>query len=328
MSVEDPHKVTTERVDELIELLKSPRPEGLVFQLDVLDPDLFEASHYCGETVFFEGVEYIHRGLQAWLDLAEVSGHVLLTPRSSPRGAHLLRLSWRRLTTEGWHETGLSSGDPEKYGIDTPFHRIIKEEEPHFWVTFQDALRWVGIDSASRILSLGVNSGRELAACVAPFLSLSADPQSESGRSVSRQWVGVDHSSTAIEAAQSRYPDPRFDWRVGDLRELSSWDLPPFDLILCLNTLQSPNIDEYKEIKYWVKHQLTHQGALLISLPNSRYLGTHQRFGTYAEHRGRPEQSKLYKRIVGLQRYLHQHHFDVRITGKYTLFVCAKRRVR
>ena len=310
--------VTSETMSDLMQLLTESRPRDEAIILEVLNPDLFGDSHYNGERVEVAGITYLHRQLQTWFDLAQVTDHVLLTPQPSSESEHLLRLTFKPLRQSGWHQISRPSGDPEKYGSDSIFQRLKKSEEPFFWRDFHDALKWLGSSESGRVLSLGVNSGEELALC-----AMSHPTQHEVSAS---QWVGVDHSASAIHLAQQRFFEAGFDWRVGDLRRLDELNVGRFDLIMCLNTLQSPQLDSYQEIKRWVKDHLTHQGSLLLSFPNSRYVGVHQRFGTWAEQAGRPELSKLYKQIVGIQRYLHQHRFDVRVMGKYTVFIAARRR--
>ena len=287
----------------------------------VLNPDLYDGIYFNGELCVHQGTSYRHRSYQTWIDLAQICGFSFLTPELFPQSTHLVKLRFRRRVQQGWHHQSLPSGHQEKYGVSSLFQRLHKEEEPYFLKNLRSALHWIQLAPSSRILNLGVNSGRELFTCVSSFLENSSD----SSLLKPKSWIGIDHSESAIQKAKSEYPHPSFDWKVGDLRELSSFQLGKFDCIMCLNTLQSTQIDEQKEVRYWVKECLNPYGTLILSFPNSRYFGTHQVYGAQVKHEKEIEFSPLFKQLVALQRYLHQHQFRVRLSGKYTLFLVAKR---
>lgn len=312
-------RFTAEPLDALIAHLSEPRSPGEIIELEALDPDLHEATHFNGELVTLGGVTYRHRAYQAWMDLAQSLGYSFLTPHSSPQLSPLVRIRLRVMARQDWHAQSLPSGHPEKYGVESQFARLSKVEEPHFHQHLLECARWAGISDQTRVLSLGVNSGDELALC------LSALSPAQREALPAGYWVGLDHSASAIERARERHLAPQLAWRVGDLRALDDLQLGVFDLILCLNTLHSPLIDERREIKRWVKEHLSPHGAIIISLPQSRYQGTHQLYGDHSFHSPYLKPSKNLKMISSIQRYLQQHRFEVNTRGKYTLFLVGKR---
>ena len=302
-------------INLLIETLCTQEDPSLI-KILTLNPDVGEGILFNGELIQSYEQPYRYYTYQTWIDLAHLHGFSFLTPLIHSTHEYLVYLRFKKRHIEGWHQHSLPSGHCEKYGIDSAFQRIKKEEEPYFLKTLQDSLNWIKLTPTSRLLSLGVNTGEELALCVDSFLNQSSTPQ---------QWIGIDHSKSAIAAAKAMYTHPSFHWQVGDLRELDLLDLGLFDCIMCLNTLQSTLIDEHQMVRNWVQNYLKPQGALVLSFPNSRYMGTHQVYGTRVRHEKEIEYSPLFKQLVALQRYLHQHQFRVRITGKYTLFLVAKR---
>ena len=315
-------RFTDEPLSEIIQVLQGLSLTQDMLEFEVLNPDLYEAHLFNGEEVMVFERAHRHRHYQTWLDLAQSLGHVFLTPQVDPELSPYIRLRFRRIGERGWHTSSLPSGHPEKYGAQSLFARLHKSEEPYFLKHFQESLRWIGVDTTTRILSLGVNSGDELALSVA-HLEPNLRAVTPAGH-----WVGVDHSASAIESARQRYPQPQFEWVVGDLSELDALALGIFDLVICLNTLQSSLIDEQRELKRWVKSYLSERGALILSFPQSRYVGTQQLYGDHSFHTLYPKPSKTFKLLTSFQRYLQQHGFAVNIRGKYTLFLIAKKLVK
>lgn len=315
-------RFTDEPLSVIIEHLVALRDEtgaDHVVELEVLDPDRCEATHFNGERVTIAGIDYLHRHYQTWLDLAQSLGYSLLTPRSAPELEPMIRLRMRVLGHRDWHSSSLPSGHAEKYGAESHFARLNKAEEPHFHQHLLTCARWVGLNEHTRVLSLGVNSGAELKLCLS---ALSLEQQAQLSED---QWVGIDHSASAIERARDLYNEPHFSWRVADLRALDDLSLGKFDLIICLNTLHSPLIDERQELKRWVSGHLHERGGIIISLPQSRYVETQQLYGDHGFHAAQLRPSKSLKMVTSMQRYLQQHRFEVHTRGKYTLFMSARR---
>ena len=64
-------------------------------------------------------------------------------------------------------------------------------------------------------------------------------------------------------------------------------------------------------------------GALLLSLPNSRYVDGEQLYGARMRNFSQPELSLLVKDLAFYRRYLQQHRRQVFITGKREILVTA-----
>jgi 2-polyprenyl-3-methyl-5-hydroxy-6-metoxy-1,4-benzoquinol methylase len=268
--------------------------------IDVVDPD-FGRGRYAGEPVEVGGVRYIHRPLRVWVDLAERLGLRLLLPR--PLAPPLVRLTFEPLVTEA--RLRPTSDDPtERYGADSPFARISKLEDPGFVIDFAEALSRITFPAAPRILDLGVNTGDELALLDhVPNATL----------------VGIDHSASAIAVAQERFPDA--DLRVADLNALPSLHLGHFDLVIAMSTLQSPGVDDRELLRRIVQNHLAPTGAVLIGIPNCRYIDGELEYGTRMKNFRQPELGLLVKDVAFYRKYLQQHHRQVFVTGKHYLLV-------
>lgn len=253
-----------------------------------------------------------HRSLAGWVMLAEELGAVLLTPRPAGPGRVLLGL--RRLDRHAsWQTGGAASGDPEKYGAASAFARIRKFEEPPFLHAFTRAIDFVDPAPGARILALGCNRGDELDA----LRRLRPDHRLDC--------VGVDHAASAIEQARRLHPGMRFI--AADLNRL---DAPPlaavgrFDLILALNVLHSPSVDGKAILQRLVAAHLTPAGAVIVGLPNVRYVDHTLSHGARVKGFSHPELSVLVRDAAYYRRYLARHRFRVMITGRHTLLVCGR----
>lgn len=265
----------------------------------VIDPDRGR-GRYAGEPVD-DG--FVHRSWRVWGELAERLSLRLLTPRSD--GA-LVRIALERLgPVERWD----ADAPTERYGRESPYARISKLEDPGFVLDFADALARAAPGPTSRILDLGVNTGDELALIrhLAPALVDTA------------HFVGVDHSASALAVARARFPDVQLV--EGDLNRLAELALGTFDLVISLNTLQSAGIDDRELLRRIVQHHLTPTGALILGLPNSRYIDGELEYGARMRNFHQPELGLLVKDVAFYRKYLQQHHRQVFVTGKHYLLV-------
>ncbi|MDX2086726.1 MAG: class I SAM-dependent methyltransferase [Kofleriaceae bacterium] len=268
--------------------------------LDVVDPDLGR-GRYAGEPVDVDGVRYIHRPLRVWVDLAERLGLRLLLPR--PLAPPLVRLTFEPLASEA--RLRPTSEDPtERYGAASPFARISKLEDPGFVIDFAEALSRITFSGAPRILDLGVNTGDELALLAhIPHATL----------------VGVDHSASAISVARARFPQAQL--HVADLNALPALGLGRFDLVIAMSTLQSAGIDDRELLRRIVQDHLAPTGAVLIGMPNCRYIDGELEYGARMKNFSQPELGLLVKDVTFYRKYLQQHHRHVFVTGKHYLLV-------
>lgn len=282
------------------------------FELDVLDPDMGRGRH-AGERVDIDGVAHVHRPFRVWVDLAERMRLRLRTPR--PAAPPLVRLVFEPLSPA----SALDISDPtEKYGTSSPFARISKLEDPSFVLDMADALERIALPAGARVLDLGVNTGDELALLLALWPALR-----------DATLVGVDHSASAIAAARTRFAGiagPRIELHVADLAPpgaLAALGLGRFDLVLSIGTLQSPGIDDRDLLRRIVQDHLTPTGAVLLGIPNCRYVDGEVEYGTRMKNFSQPELGLLIKDVAFYRKYLQQHHRQVFVTGKHYLLVTA-----
>lgn len=282
---------------------------------DVLDPDRSE-SHYSGEKVAWGGREYVYRSLQTWMELAEQLSCRMLCPQ--PLGHGLVRITLRKLVEErSWHVASLPSGDTEKYGIDSDFSRIQKEEEPSFLAEMIESFQFLDLPEDASVLNLGVNRGDEFRLLQAML------PQEQFAR---MRFVGIDHSKTAINAAKQWFADtPNVCFLEADLRKLEELSLGRYDLLMSMGTLHSPHLDGHDIFMQCIQQHLTDRGGVLLGFPNSRYVDFSLRYGAKVKNYSRPELSVLWKEVTFYKRYLQQHRFRVTLTGKYTVCLTARR---
>ncbi len=243
-------------------------------------------------------MRYVHRPLRVWLDLAERLNLRLATPRLEPP---LMILRFAPIVDDHAEPDVEVS---ERYGTASPFARIHKLEDPRFVLDLREALARAKLRPDARVLDLGVNTGDELA------LVYAAAP----GATV----VGIDHSASALAVAATRYP--RFTALQADLAA----PLSPgarFDLAIAIATLQSPGIDDRDLLRRLIQDHLTPRGAVIIGIPNGRYVGGEISYGARMRNFAQPELGLLVKDVAFYRKYLQQHHRQVFVTGKHYVFV-------
>ncbi len=266
----------------------------------VPDPDLGRGC-YAGEVFEHAGQSLVHRSFRTWVDLAERLGLRLLTPRSL--APPMVELRFEALD----RATLLRPTAPEateRYGQGSEFSRISKAEDPNFVLDLRDALSRVG--RAKRILDLGVNTGDEV--------GLLRD-LGFAGADI----VGVDHSASALAVTRSRFADVTLI--EADLGSLPALGLGRFDLVLSIGTLQSPGIDDREVLRRIVQDHLAPGGAVIIGLPNARYVDGELEHGTRMKNFRQPELGLLVKDVAFYRKYLQQHAMQVFVTGKYELLI-------
>jgi SAM-dependent methyltransferase len=301
-----------EPLTAIIEYVKARLGAGeTVVALRVLDPDRGR-GRYAGERVMVDGRELVHRPLRVWVDLAERMGLRLGTPRADGEG--MLRLELSPLDERATWEPGDGVPASEKYGVGSGYQRIDKLEDPGLVLDLADALERAALGVGARVLDLGVNTGDELALLTTLWPEL--------GRS--GVFVGVDHSASAIAAARERFPGARHRFVEADLAELPGLELGgPFDLVISLNTLQSPGVDDRALLRHVVQERLADTGTVILGIPNCRYLDGEVLHGARTKNLRQAELSLMIDGVAFYRRYLHQHRRRVYVTGKHTVLVTA-----
>lgn len=275
----------------------------------VADPDLGN-NHWAGEHPV-AGDPARHRSFRVWVDLADRLRLRLMTPQPAGTGRILLRFQPLSPQT-GWATPDGRDGhdDPrEKYGTASGYARIDKREDPGFVLDLADALQRARLPARARVLDLGVNSGNALA------LVQQLCPTTEF------EFVGIDHSASAIAAARERFPHAHFI--VADLAALPDLPLDPFDLVLSVGVLQSPGVDDRAVLRHVVQRRLRPHGAVVIGVPNCSYIDGEVVYGAKMKNFSQPDLSLLVKNVAFYRRYLQQHRKRVFVTGKHYVLVTA-----
>jgi SAM-dependent methyltransferase len=242
----------------------------------------------------------------------------LKTPRpASPPFTHLV---FEPLATDSPVHADAQDAT-EKYGTDSAFARISKLDDPGFVLDMADALERIEPQAGARVLSLGVNTGDELALLLdlAPALRAAT-------------LVGIDHSASAIATARARFAaDPRaaaatIALHVADITApgaLAALDLGRFDLVIAIGLLQSGAIDDRALLRALVQDHLVPHGSLILGIPNCRYVDGEVEYGARMKNFTQPELGLVIKDIAFYRKYLQQHHKKVFVTGKHYLLVTA-----
>lgn len=291
-------------------MLKEQLKEQSEVLFEVLNPDLCNGA-YAGKEVMIGAKSYRCRSLRSWLDLATNLNCRMLTPKSASE--QTIVLHFQKLQTHSFHAEK-SSQKSEKYGTDSSFAAINKNEEPAFLAAYLHALDVAKIETKKRILNLGINRGDEFAL----IQELLGQEQFES-----MEFVGVDHSVTAIDAAKKRFNIPNVQFYSHDLNALDELDLGTFDLIISIGTLQSPGINYKPFLMNLVQNYLNDKGGIILGFPNSRWIDGEMVYGAKMRNYRESDLSLLLSDIDYAKRYLQQKKFAVRINGKEYLFLTA-----
>lgn len=315
---------------EILAYVQARRAAGAAsIAFAVLDPDLGR-GRYAGEAVDEVGAggnergegpgeaaarPRLHRPWRTWIELADRLGLRMATPRRLDRGR--VRIELAPLAELRW-DCEASGDRTERYGAGSGYARISKAEEPGFVLDLAEALERCRLPQGARVLDLGVNDGDELALLMALCPPLG-----------SARFVGVDHSASALAAAGARFahlPAERMRLLRADLGELGEGDplrLGRFELVISLGTLQSPGVDDRALLRRVVQDHLTPGGAVLLGVPNCRYLDGELSHGARMKNFRQPELGLVIKDVAFYRKYLQQHDRQVFVTGNHTVLVTA-----
>jgi len=277
----------------------------------VLDPDCHHGL-YAGTPVQVGKYTYLYRSLRAWMELAEILGCRMCTPKTVDE-KHI-RLTYRKLrTTESFH-TAAQHHLEEKYGATSPFFALRKMEEPAFYHYYKQALALAKLPMRKRILDLGINRGDEF-----EVIRNSIDIN----KYKTMELVGIDHSASVIEYAQGRFEEENVRLLTADINHLSSLGLGRFDLLISIGTLQSPGIAFKPLLMELVQQYLRDDSAVILGFPNSRWIDGEMCYGAKAAHYSFSEMGVVLEDILFAKRYLQQKKYRVMVTGKQYLFLTA-----
>ena len=302
---------TSEPLSEILSWAHKTLTENTTLSFEVLNPD-FGRGNYAGEFVTIDDITYMYRSYKAWSDLGEILFCRMLTPKIISE--YTVQIAYQKLDlSDSFHH---SDAKEEKYGVESRFAAIHKNEEPAFLSPYLRALRSVRVGERKRILNLGINTGDE-------FELIHTILPSNDYETI--ELVGIDHSVSAIEKARERFNEGNATFYVHDINNLASLDLGRFDLIITIGTLQSPGIEFKPLFMKLVQEYLTHNGALILGFPNCRWMGGEMIYGAKAPNYPYSEMTLLYKDVYYCKKYLQQKKFRVTLTGKDYVFLTATR---
>jgi SAM-dependent methyltransferase len=298
---------TDEPMSDILSWAQETLKESDTLTVEVLNPDVARGS-YAGTPITVGDVTYLYRSYKAWSDLGELLFCRMLTPKAVSE--HTVAITYEKLDLgDSFHH---SEAKEEKYGTQSRFASIHKNEEPAFLSPYLRALQSVKIGEKKRVLNLGINTGDEF------DLIRRILPQEDY---LSIELVGIDHSATAITEARKRFNEGNATFFVHDINDLASLDLGRFDLIITIGTLQSPGIDFKPLFMKLVQEFLTSDGAMILGFPNCRWMEGEMIYGAKAPNYPYSEMSLLYKDAHYCKKYLQQKKFRVTLTGKDYVFL-------
>ncbi|QOP45750.1 class I SAM-dependent methyltransferase [Sulfurimonas paralvinellae] len=292
---------------ELNNILQERKPKDII-EFMVVNPDITYAT-YNGTKICIDGENAIYRGYKTWIDLAHQLKCKMLTPQPIDKNFVLIR--YEKLSSDSFHTT--NADEEEKYGSDSIFSHIHKNEEAGFLHYFMQALKNINLSSRKRILNLGINSGDEFELI---------KTMSENFRDM--EIIGIDYCASAIKDAQKKFQDDtNVKLLCADINNLNELNLGEFDLIITIGTLQSSNLEYNKLLMSIVQNQLSRKGAMILGWPNCRWIDGEMIYGAKMKNYPFSEMSNLYKDVNFAKKYLQQKKFRVTITGKDYIFVTA-----
>jgi len=245
---------------------------------------------------------------KAWVDLSQMLFCKMLTPKIDQT---YLRIRFQKLNKQNSFHNKNDTIE-EKYGSQSTFATIDKNEHPAYLVHYLKALENVKIDQRLRILNLGVNSGEEFEVI-----------KKYSKNFKNLKLVGVDYCSSAIKEAKKNFQDDNISFIEGDITKLEGLNLGKFDLIISIGTLQSSNLDFNKVFMNIVQNYLDKNGAMILGFPNCRWIDDQMIYGAMVKNYNFSELSLLFKDVNYCKKYLQQKKFRVTITGKDYIFLTA-----
>jgi len=295
-------------IKKLTQELELLQPQD-VLSFEVFNPDLCHGV-YSGNMQTTKHGKYIYRSYKTWFELAQILHTKMLTPQVNSEDTVIIRYA-KLNKDDSFHKITLDK--EKKYGEESIFSQIHKNEESSFIHYYMQALCNVKLDTRKKILNLGVNSGDEFEAIIA----LSEDIHS-------LELTGVDYCASAIKSAKEKFHTfSNIRFFTHDINELLSLELGKFDLIISIGTLQSTNLSFNEVLMHTVQNHLKRDGAIILGFPNCRWIDGEMIYGARVKNYPFSEMGLLYKDVIFAKKYLQQKKFRVTITGKDYIFLTA-----
>jgi hypothetical protein len=303
-------KFTNESMYEIIEYFENMLVEKDTLSFEVLNPDI-SIDKYSGSKIILD-CEYIYRSYKSWIDLSELMFCKMMTPTINSKNTVIL--NFKKINLENSFHKDSNSLNNEKYGIESEFSKINKNEEPSFLFSYKKALIHTKVYEKKQILNLGVNKADE-------FEIIKQIVYPEVFKDIN--FVGIDYSQSAIKEAKERFKEDNFSFYSHDINKLDELNLKKSDLIISISTLQSSSINFKLVFMSLIQNYLEKGGSIILGFPNCRWIGSEIIYGAKNPTYSYPEQSLLYKDVYFCKKYLQQKKFKVTLTGKNYLFLTA-----
>lgn len=301
---------TNETMYEIVLYLQNELKNQNEIFIEVLNPNL-EKNYYAGEKIIINNQEFIYRSYKAWCDLAELLFCKILIIDLK---INTIVLKFQTLDKIDSFHKDLNDEKKEKYGENSTFFRINKNEEPAFLYAYMEALKNVKIEEKTNILNLGINKADEF-----EIIKKLVDENSLKNMN----FVGIDYSFSAIEFAKKRFPFENFTFFNHDINRLNELNLKKSDLIISIGTLQSSSLNFKLLFMDLIQNYLEDKGSIILGFPNCRWINGEMIYGAKAANYSYSEQSVLYKDVYFCKKYLQQKKYRVTLTGKNYLFLTA-----
>ncbi|MBN2815965.1 MAG: methyltransferase domain-containing protein [Campylobacterales bacterium] len=303
------HNYTLEKIIFELQQELSDLENKEIFEFSVINPDI-ASSTYNGTELLIDGKKSFYRGYKTWIELAQLLGCRMLTPKEL--NATYIIIRYEKLNSDSSFHNVITDKE-EKYGTDSIFTQIHKNEEASFIYYYLQALKNVNIKEKKRILNLGVNSGDEFEAII-DFLQ----------NTDNMEFIGIDFCASAISQAREKFSSyDNFTFIQHDINELNVLKLGEFDLIISIGTLQSSNLHYNTLLMSIVQNQLKRDGAMILGFPNCRWIDGEMVYGARVKNYNFSEMGLLYKDVIFAKKYLQQKKFRVTLTGKDYVFLTA-----
>lgn len=303
-------KFTNESMYEIMSYLEEELKNNDIVNIEVLNPDL-GMNEYAGSKLEFD-YTYVYRSYKAWNDLSELMLCKMLTP--TVVSDYTVSLKFKKINiNDSFHKTK-DNEQNEKYGKESTFFKINKNEEPAFLYYYKQALKNVKIETRTSILNLGINKADEFDTIKKLVSKKEFD---------NKNFVGIDFCPSAINFAKNRFPSDNFSFFNHDINKLNDLNLKKSDLIISIGTLQSSSLNFKELFMSLIQNYLAENGSIILGFPNCRWIDTEMIYGAKAPNYSFSEQSILYKDVYFCKKYLQQKKFRVTLTGKNYLFLTA-----
>ncbi len=303
-------KFINEEMFEIIQYLENELKTDNEISIEVLNPNIKD-NVYAGEKIKIEDKEFIYRSYKSWSDLAEILFCKMLV-------IHLYEntviLKFQKLNKLDSFHNDLNDEKNEKYGENSTFFRINKNEEPSFLYAYSNALKNVKIEEKRNILNLGINKADEF-----DVIKKLVDEETLNQMNL----VGIDYSKSAIEYSKTKFSEDNFVFYNHDINKLDELNLKKADLLISIGTLQSSSLNFKLLFMDLIQNYLEDKGSIILGFPNCRWINGEMIYGAKAANYSYSEQSVLYKDVYFCKKYLQQKKYRVTLTGKNYLFLTA-----